>query len=172
MKLGKGVWRCVVACQKCLGHVSLLCEGQTWAVVCLFVLNSIPSCLSSALFCRELDPASYTPQNPANWRSIRSRQGDTVACVWKVGGGENPLRILSLLPAPCPAVEAAGGSGLQRCWLFQEQQPWASVAPGAFAVPAAATGGPRADADVDGSKESTALGHCLGSLFFWWQWLC
>ena len=33
-----------------------------------------------------------------------------------------------------------------------------SVAPGAFAVPAAGTGGPRADADVDNSKESTALG--------------
>lgn len=40
--------------------------------------------------------------------------------------------------------------------------------PGAFAVPVATMGGPRADADMDNSKEGTALGHHLGSFFFQW----
>lgn len=48
---------------------------------------------------------------------------------WHVSGRweeERPWCLLSLLPAPCPAVEAAGGSGLQGCWPFRELQPWVS----------------------------------------------
>lgn len=168
MKLGKGVWRCAVACQVPRTRFSSVWRtDMSCRLPVCSEFYSFPS-LSSALFCRELDPVNYTPQNPANWLSIRSRQGDTLAMSslgrWEGEPTAHPLSASGAMPS-------SGGS--RRLWA-----PKVLTVPGAAALSVCGSRSlcsssgsnrrSRADAGVDSSKESTALRHYLGSLFFWW----
>lgn len=125
---------------------------------------------SSAQLCslRGLDPANYTLPRICQLTIYQIPAGRHTGMCLEGGRGENPLRILFLLQNLCPAVEAAGGSGLQgvdcsrsslgrRLWLqeplqFQRQHGGQSRC-------------------RRGQFQGERLWAHLSSLFFWWQWL-
>lgn len=87
---------CAVPCQILLEHTALCMKERNELGICLFALSPTPSLLCLALFCRELDLASYIPQNSANGLPTRSTQWETLAYVWKLGA-EKPLFLSPLL---------------------------------------------------------------------------